>query len=278
MKNKKPSWLIKAYNNPEFLNSPEARSIRVLTELIEPAAKFKKNKVHNTVVFFGSARTLPKNDVLKKIKEIETKIKKSPSSRKLKAESEVAQADLLMSRYYEDAVNLSKKLTLWFKQLKKQKKYFHICSGGGPGIMEAANRGAVEAKGESVGLNISLPMEQNPNKYQTKELSSEFHYFFVRKFWFAYLAKALVIFPGGFGTLDELFELLTLIQTKKSTKKLPVVLFGTEYWNELINFDAMKKWHTIDPKDLNLFKIFDDTDKAFDYLKKHITKYHLKKK
>jgi len=182
-----------------------------------------------------------------------------------------------MSAYYEDAVRLSEKLTHWFNEPQNVEKKFVICSGGGPGIMEAANRGARKAKGLSIGLNINLPAEHYANPYQTKEISFDFHYFFIRKFWFFYLAKALVIFPGGFGTLDELFELLTLIQTEKTKKYMPIVLYGRTYWDELINFDTLVKWGTISRQDLKLFHIIDDVDSAFLFLKKELIKHYLKK-
>ncbi|MBD3426915.1 MAG: lysine decarboxylase [Candidatus Omnitrophica bacterium] len=274
---KRPDWLIKAYDNSEFLHSPAARTLRVLAELMEPATRFRRNKVHNTVVFFGSARSFPQKKAKKKLKQIEQTLasRRTPSA-KLKREHEQAKRDVVMSRFYEDAVRLSEKLTSWFLGLEKKDKYFMVCSGGGPGIMEAANRGATNVKGRSVGLNISIPSEQVPNLYQTKDISCEFHYFFVRKFWFFYLAKALVIFPGGYGTLDELFELLTLIQTKKTKKKMPVVLYGKDFWNEAINFEALIRWGVISKHEVKLFKIFDDPDTAFEYLKENLTKLYVK--
>jgi uncharacterized protein (TIGR00730 family) len=180
-----------------------------------------------------------------------------------------------MARYYEDAVSLSAKLTRWFMSFDSDRQHFRICTGGGPGIMEAANRGAKKVGGQSVGLNISLPMEQEPNPFQSQELAFEFHYFFIRKFWFFYLAKALIVFPGGFGTLDEFFELLTIIQTGKSHKYMPVILYGSEYWDEVMNIEAMAKWGTISKSDLKLFKKFDDIDKAFDYLKAELTAHYV---
>ena len=152
---------------------------------------------------------------------------------------------------------------------------FNVITGGGPGVMEAANLGAERAGGRSVGLNISLPLEQDPNPYQCQELSFEFHYFFIRKFWFVYLAKALIVFPGGFGTLDELFELLTLIQTRKSRKVMPVVLYGTEYWDRVLNFESMIEWDTIARSDNELFKTYDDVDEALEYLKEQISSHYL---
>ncbi|MCP4567334.1 MAG: LOG family protein [FCB group bacterium] len=267
---------LKAYNNPDFLNSPAARTVRVMTEMVEPADRFRRHNVWNTVVFFGSARTLPKSEAEQKLRESKSKLKHKPSSKKLRAEFEQAERDLIMSRYYEDASQLAEKLTTWFDETDTQNRRFLVCTGGGPGIMEAANRGAKKAGGHSVGLNISLPFEQYPNRYQTRDLSFEFHYFFIRKFWFFYLAKALVVFPGGFGTLDEFFELLTLIQTGKSKKHMPVVLYGADYWNKILNIEEMAKWGVIDPADLKLFKTCNNVDEAFEYLKKEITKHHLK--
>jgi len=277
-KKTKHSWLTKAYKNKDFLNSPSARLIRIMSEMIEPAARFRKYGVKDTVVFFGSARTYPRSVASTNLRRTRTIIEKAKfSSPKLKRQYEQAKRDLVMSRYYEDACLLAKKLTHYFKGLRKKGKNFMICSGGGPGIMAAGNQGAKIAGGKSVGLNISLPMEQYPNPYQTKELAFEFHYFFIRKFWFFYLAKALVVFPGGFGTMDELFELLTLTQTGKYRKPLPVILFGRDYWQRVINFDEMHKWGTISKEDLKLIKIFDDVDETFNYLKKQLTKHFINK-
>jgi len=275
-KKKKDSaeWLVKAYKNLPFLNSPAARLIRVMSELEEPKSRFHKYHVKHTVVFFGSARTLPRKEALTNFKKVEEKIERAKNpSQTLRSEFEKAERTLL-SRYYEDAVLLAEKLTHWFLGLKDTHKNFMICSGGGPGIMEAANRGAKKAGGKSIGLNISLPMEQDPNKYQTKDLAFEFHYFFIRKFWFVYLAKALVAFPGGFGTFDEFFELLTLMQTHKTKKHMPVVLYGSEYWNELINFQALINWGMIDKKDMKLFKMIDNVDDAFNYLKNELVRIY----
>ena len=275
-KETKHSWLTKAYKDKDFLNSSSARLIRIMSEMTEPAARFRKYGVKDTVVFFGSARTYSRSVAATNFRRARTIIEKSKfPSPKLKRQYEQAKRDVAMSRYYEDACLLAKKLTRYFKGLRKKGKNFMICSGGGPGIMAAGNRGAKIAGGKSVGLNISLPMEQYPNPYQTKELAFEFHYFFIRKFWFFYLAKALVVFPGGFGTMDELFELLTLTQTGKNRKPLPVILFGRDYWQKVVNFDEMCKWGTISREDLKLFKVFDDVDEAFNYLKKQLNKYFI---
>jgi len=270
---KSHSGLIKAYNNYDFLNSPAARELRILSEMTEPAHRLRKARIFNTVVFFGSARTLPKFVAQKNLKTIETRIEKTGrQTKKMKIDLADALSDLEMSRYYEDAVSLAGKLTTWFNLPQHRRHQFVICSGGGPGIMEAANKGAKMAQGKSIGLNISLPTEQYPNKYQDKDLAFEFHYFFIRKFWFFYLAKGLVIFPGGFGTLDEFFELVTLIQTKKTKKIMPVVLYGKEYWEDVINFKAMARWGMISKSDLKLFKTFSNVDETFEYLKKELTK------
>jgi len=272
-------WLRKAYDNPDFLHSPAARNIRILTEMIEPADRLRRNHIRHTVVFFGSARTLSRTESQQKLKLAEKKLNEaSAPSKELETAVQEAKAEHAMSRYYEDAVILAEKLTLWFNKSENKDKHFRICSGGGPGIMEAANRGAKQANGESIGLNIALPFQQEPNIYQTKDISFEFHYFFIRKFWFFYLSKAMIVFPGGFGTLDELFELLTIIQTGKTRKYMPIVLYGKDYWNELINFEAMLKWGMISKEDLKLFKICDTIDETFTYLKDELTKHYLKKK
>ncbi|MBF0216088.1 MAG: LOG family protein [Candidatus Omnitrophica bacterium] len=268
--------LVKAYNNWDFLNGPDARIVRVLAEMVEPATRFRKLGIRNTVVFFGSARTLPADTAMSNLRAVEAKMRQVKKvSPKLKENYHTAMRNLKTSRYFEDASDLSEKLALWFKQLRKKNIHFSICSGGGPGIMAAANKGAWKAKEKSIGLNISLPMEQYPNPYQDKELSFEFHYFFIRKFWFTYPAKALVVFPGGFGTMDELFELLTLIQTQKTKKYMPIVLYGKEYWEEVINLKKMLDSGYIDASDLKLFKIFDDVNEAFDFLKGELKRHYV---
>ena len=232
-----------AYLNDKFLHSPDARALRILSEFLEPLAHFRREKVRDTVVFFGSAR----------IRE---------------GEGELA-------HYYDDARALARMLTDWSQQYTNSTYRFVVCSGGGPGIMEAANRGAWEAEGKTVGLNIGLPFEQFPNPYITPELSFEFHYFFMRKFWFAYLAKALVVFPGGFGTMDEMMEILTLTQTQKLAKKMTILLYGSAYWKEIINFEALVKYGMISAEDLNLFQFADDPATAFELLKTGLEPYAL---
>ncbi len=263
--------LKKAYKNEEFLTSREARIIRILAEYIEPETRFEKFNIKDTIVFFGSARIIPEDEALKNVELLEKK-KRTKRIEKLLDE---ARKDLVFSKYYEAARELAKKITEWSKEIHNEEHRFIVCSGGGPGIMEAANKGASEAGGVSIGLNISLPFEQEPNPYITRELAFEFHYFFMRKFWFVYLAKAIIVFPGGFGTMDEFFELLTLVQTKKLEKQIPIVLYGKEYWDEIINFDALVKWGTISEGDLKLFKFFDNVDEAFLYIKDELTKEYL---
>jgi len=246
----------KAYTNEQFLLSPEARPLRILAEYYEPSTRFERFSVDDTIVVMGSARH-------KERERAEAELEQVRRSGGDTARGELA---VKMSRYYEDARELSNRLTHWSKGLPEKHRRFVICTGGGPGIMEAANRGASEAQGVNVGLSISLPFEEQENRYITRELAFQFHYFFMRKFWFLYLAKAVVFFPGGFGTLDEMFEILTLVQTRKVRKHLPLVLYGSEYWKRIINFDALVEFGTIDAEDLDLFHFCDSVDEAFDYL------------
>jgi len=266
----------KAYRNKEFLNSPIARPIRLLTEYFEPLDRLQRLDIKDTVVFFGSARTLPADAAKKNLKEL---IKKNAGIKKpgtkILQDIKNAEMDVEMSKYYQDAEELAYRLTKWSKSLRKGNK-FVVTSGGGPGMMEAANRGAQRAKGLSIGLNISLPFEQYPNPYIDEELNFEFHYFFMRKFWFAYMAKALVIMPGGYGTLDELMEVLTLVQTQKLNKKMTIVIYGEEFWRKVVNFEAMAETRMISPEDLKLLKFISNVDEAFEYLKKELTKNYVK--
>lgn len=270
----------KAYKNSKFLNSPAARTIRILSEYLEPQDRLQRYDIRDTIVFFGSARVLPAETAKKNLTALKKKIKKyKPTSKtyqNLKKDIESAEVDLQLSRYYEDTEKLAYMLTKWSMSLKKGNK-FVVCSGGGPGIMEAANKGASRAGGLSIGLNISLPFEQYPNKYITKSLNFEFHYFFMRKFWFAYLAKALVIMPGGFGTLDELMEILTLVQTEKLMKKMTILIYGSEFWKKVLNFDYLVETHMISASDLKLFKYADSPEEAFAYLKEELSKNYVKK-
>lgn len=266
----------KAYSNPNFLNSPDARTIRILAEYLEPESRFSKYKILDTVVFFGSARLISKRAALREYAKIKNSDpKQSPN---FAAKLRRAQQDLMMSRYYEDAVELSKKLTEWSINLGLDQNRFIICTGGGPGIMEAANKGAKLAGGYSIGLNISIPFEQFVNQYVTPQLKFEFHYFFMRKFWFAYLSKALIIFPGGFGTMDELFEILTLVQTGKIKKNLMILIYDEKYWKDILNFDKLADYGMVSKNDLNLFQFCNSIDDAYTIITRHFEKYYLKRK
>jgi uncharacterized protein (TIGR00730 family) len=262
-----------AYEDDEFLHSTDARPIRILAEYLDPLRRFRAQNVQDTVVFFGSARVLSRSSARKNLKQLMngTGHKKADYEAALKRSQKAVE----WSRYYEDARSLAKMLTTWSMSLDTQRNRFVVCSGGGPGIMEAANRGASEAGGKSVGLNIRLPFEQAPNRYITPELLFNFHYFFMRKFWFAYLAKALVIFPGGFGTMDELFEILTLAQTRKLSKKLLVIMFGSEYWNDVLKLEPLAEWGAINADDLKLLCHVDSVPEAFEALKKHLSAHHM---
>ncbi len=263
-----------AYENQPFINSPDGRILRILAEYQEPLSRFRREQIQDTVVFFGSAR-FQGGDAAKKslaaVEKSDTKTSATEQQDSLKR----ARAAVDMARYYEDARRLAFLLTEWSIQIPARRRRFVVTTGGGPGIMEAANLGAHEAGGKSIGLNINLPFEQNPNQYITPSLNFEFHYFFMRKFWFAYLAKALVIFPGGFGTIDELFEILTLAQTDKLAKKILVVIYGSEYWHRIMNFQAFVDAGTVAPQDLNLFKFVDSPEDAFNFLRDGLTEYHL---
>jgi uncharacterized protein (TIGR00730 family) len=246
----------KAYMNQRFLDSRDARELRILAEYLEPLSRFRRLHVNDTIVFMGSARLLSREAATTALSTAEQS----------GADTTAARTALEMSAYYEAARELAHRLTDWSKSLGREEHRFVICTGGGPGIMEAANRGASEAKGLNVGLTISIPNEEFDNPYVSRELHFFFHYFFMRKFWFVYLAKAVVLFPGGFGTLDELFEILTLVQTRKMRKRLPILLFGTKYWSEIINFDALVRNGMINPEDLHLFRQTDSIDEAYDII------------
>jgi len=254
------------YLNTEFLKSPAARTIRILAEYLEPAERLRRARVRDTIVFFGSARALSPEEAAMQLKNVDDEIERAGSLTEELAETRTrAETAVRLARYYQDAVELSRRLTEWSKSLTGNHDFI-ICSGGSGGMMEAANRGASLAGGKTIGLNIQLPHEQAVNSYVPRELVFNFHYFFMRKFWFVYLAKALVIFPGGFGTMDEFFEVLTLIQTSKPRKSMPVVLFGNDYWNDVIDFDAFVRWGTVTAKELQIFHKTDSVDEAYEYL------------
>jgi len=263
-----------AYENEGFLNSPDGRILRILSEYIEPIARFRREQIQDTVVFFGSARFQSRAAAKDKLAELETIGAQLPE-REFERCKKNALAAMEMARYYEDARRLAFLLSKWSIHIPARRRRFVVTTGGGPGIMEAANMGALEAGAKTIGLNIALPFEQMPNPHISPSLNFEFHYFFMRKFWFAYLSKALVIFPGGFGTMDEFFEILTLAQTQKLAKKILVVVYGSEYWNRLINFQTMVDAGTISPEDLELFKIVDSPEEGFEFLRDGLTKYHL---
>ena len=251
----------KAYQDRRFLESKDARALRILAEYLEPLSRFRRYGVQDTIVFMGSARLLSEEKAKTALSEAE----RSGTG------IEAARTAVELSAYYEAARELAKRLTNWSKKLGHEERRFVICTGGGPGIMEAANRGASEAKGLNVGLTISIPNDEFDNPYVSRELHFHFHYFFMRKFWFVYLAKAVVLFPGGYGTLDELFEILTLVQTHKMKKRMPIVLFGAKFWNDIVNFDALVKYGTISPGDLQLFHRTDSIDEAYEIVTRGLT-------
>ena len=262
-----------AYQNEPFLNSSDGRILRIMSEYVEPLSRFRREQIQDTVVFFGSARFHSRTHAEQSLGMLDNGT--TLPVEQLEGERRRALAAVDMARYYEEARRLAFLLTKWSIQIPARRHRFVVTTGGGPGIMEAANLGAHEAGGKTVGLNINLPFEQMPNPYITASLNFEFHYFFMRKFWFAYLAKALVIFPGGFGTLDELFEIVTLAQTEKLAKKILVVIYGSEYWNRVINFQAMVDAGTISQQDLDLVRIVDSPEEGFEFLKEGLTQYHL---
>ena len=270
MDDQKPKAAPLAYENESFLNSPDGRLLRIISEYQEPLARFRREQIQDTVVFFGSARFHNRESTQQRLADLEKN-----GAVASEADRRRALAAVDMARYYEDARRLAYMLTQWSTQIPSRRHRFVVTTGGGPGIMEAANLGAYEAKGKSIGLNIHLPFEQYPNPYITPSLNFEFHYFFMRKFWFAYLAKALVIFPGGFGTMDELFEILTLAQTQKLAKKIVVLIYGSEYWNKVVNFQAFVDAGTVSQEDLDLVRIMDSPEEGFEFLRDGLTKYHL---
>ena len=267
-----PSKQPLAYHDRQFLESTDARPIRILSEYLSPLRRFRQENIQDTVVFFGSARVHSRRTAERALLRLTTaKARRADHAAALRRSRKAVE----WSRYYEDARELAHRLTTWSLSLEEARNRFVVCSGGGPGIMEAAHRGAHEAGGNSVGLNIRLPFEHGPNRYITKGLHFEFHYFFMRKFWFAYLAKALVIFPGGFGTLDEMFEILTLTQTRKLSKKMLVVLYGKDYWDEVLDLQPLSEWGAINERDLKLLCYRDTPETAFEALKDHLIRHHM---
>src|SRR5256885_5060235 len=263
-----------AYLYHEFLESAEARPIRILSEYLEPLRRFREQKIQDTVVFFGSARVDSRERAERALATLRARGVRDVNQ-KYEAELSKSRKAVEWARYYEEARELARLLTRWSNTLQSDNHRFVVTSGGGPGIMEAANRGASEAGGKTIGLNIRLPFEQGANPYITQGLHFEFHYFFMRKFWFAYLAKALVIFPGGFGTCDELFEILTLVQTDKLSKKIQVILYGRDYWSQVLDLKPMAEWGAIAEQDIELLDYADTPGDAFTQLRAHLTEHHL---
>jgi hypothetical protein len=256
----------KAYKNLTFLNSPPARTIRILSEYEEPRQRFLQHGVRDTIVVFGSARARPLDQTLPALESAQSALALNPDDALLQKTVQDGERAVRLSHFYEQARELSRRLTEWSLYREGLRRYT-ICTGGGPGMMEAANRGASEVEnGRSIGLGISLPFEPGVNVYTTKELAFEFHYFFTRKLWFVYLMRACILFPGGFGTFDELFELLTLLQTGKVKRRVPIVLFGTEYWSRVVNFEAMAEYGTVSLADLSMVFRTDSVDDAFRYI------------
>jgi uncharacterized protein (TIGR00730 family) len=260
-----------AYHDPQFLESSDARTLRIVAEYLEPQVRLRRQGVQNTVVFFGSARIPPREEAARELHELEHR-RRGKSARASAPKLETARRAVQMSRYYEEARELARLITRWSLGLKQGPNYLVVCSGGGPGIMEAANRGATEAGGKSIGLNIKLPLEQKPNPYVTPELSFLFRYFFMRKLWFAQPAKAFVAFPGGFGTMDELWEFLTLEQTHKITHQATIMLYGTPFWKRAINFDCLVEAGTVTREDLKLIRFADSPEEAFEILKRNLSR------
>ena len=263
-----------AYLNPDFLDSEEARPIRILSEYLEPLGRFKEQQIQDTVVFFGSARVDSRERAERALRTLRARGERDADAAYEKELHKTRKA-VEWARFYEEARELARLLTSWSLTLRSSNHRFVVTSGGGPGIMEAANRGAREAGGKTIGLNIRLPFEQGLNPYVTEGLRFEFHYFFMRKFWFAYLAKALVIFPGGFGTCDELFEILTLAQTDKLSKKIHVILYGRDYWSQVLDLKPMAEWGAIAEKDVELLDFADTPGDAFEQLRAHLITHHL---
>jgi hypothetical protein len=278
-----------AYENPTFLNGPDGRLIRIVAEYMEPLARFRREHIQDTVVFFGSARFRGREEVDHALELLDNTGSRNaaPSEEQPASVPDIAAgkatelqrkravAAVAMARYYEDARRLAQMLTRWAAKIPSRRHRFVVTSGGGPGIMEAANRGAYEAGGKTIGMNIRLPFEQAPNPYITPSLNFEFHYFFMRKLWFAYMSKALVVFPGGFGTLDEMFEILTLAQTHKLAKKITVVIYGSDYWKKVFNLDELVDTGAISPKDIELFQVADTPEDAFEILRNGLTENYL---
>jgi uncharacterized protein (TIGR00730 family) len=263
-----------AYHDPAFVESPVARPMRILAEYLDPLSRLRRENVGDTIVMFGSARIGPRANAVAKLERAKRRARKHKTAA-VQQKLREARSGVEMSRYYEEARELARRITSWAMTLGTQPRRFVICSGGGPGIMEAANRGASEAGGPSIGLSIQLPHEQWPNRYITPDLNFCFHYFFMRKLWFSQLAKALIVFPGGFGTMDELFEMLTLLQTGKLPGHHMVLIYGRRYWDKVLNWRAMVRAGTITEQEYGLLQFADTVDEAFERIHSGLEKYHL---
>ena len=264
---------VRAYENDGFLQGEDARIIRILSEYLEPKSRLEEQKVRDTIVFFGSARIQPLEETQRRFDDLMRRVEYGADKPNEEEMNEASRA-VRLSRYYEDASMLAQLIVPWASALQGRGKRLVICSGGGPGIMEAANRGASAAGGKSIGLSISLPMEQSINRFVPDDLAFEFRYFFMRKFWFVCLAKAVVVFPGGFGTMDEAFEALTLVQTGKTRGKMPILFYGEDYWRDILHFEALKRWGMISPEDLNLIHFCDEPHQAFEILKREVERIY----
>lgn len=267
-----PKHPVKAYDNKVFIHSNEGRIIRIMAEYLYPEQHFKKYGIKKTIIFFGSARIKPKEEYLEEIEQLKSKLEKVSESNKKQIQRKIADLEhkiKTVAKYYDEAYTLSKMIAEWSKSLAPRNR-FYVCTGGGPGIMEAANKGAHDAGMKTIGLNISLPFEQEPNRYISKELNFEFHYFFMRKFWLVYLAQALIVFPGGYGTIDEMMEILTLRQTGKMKKPRLIILYSSDYWNKVINFDYLVEMGTIGKNDTKIFFFADTPEEAFEILQREL--------
>src|SRR6201981_566778 len=274
---KRPSHLHMAklaYQDPRFMESLAARPLRILAEYFDPLTRLRREKVADTIVMFGSARIHSREKAQHELKEVRAHARGRRSPH-WADRIRLAKSLVEMSRYYEEARELSRRITAWSMTLGMHPKRFVICSGGGPGIMEAANRGAADAGGSSIGLSIQLPHEQRPNPYITEDLNFCFHYFFMRKLWFAQMAKALIVFPGGFGTMDELWEMMTLSQTGKLPKNNLILIYGRKYWDDVLHLKAMVRWGTINESEYKLLQFADNVDDAFEVIRSGLEKYHM---
>lgn len=263
-----------AYFDPRFMTSPAARPVRILAEYLDPYTRLQREGIADTIVMFGSARILPLSRAQRLLARTRQRARRGGVAARRRLQR--AEMAVRMARYYEEARQLAYRITAWALTLGDRPRRFVICSGGGPGIMEAANRGAREAGGKTIGLGIELPREQRSNRYISPELDFQFHYFFMRKLWFAQLAKALIVFPGGFGTMDELWEMLTLLQTGKLPRRHLILIYGRDYWDRVLNWRAMIRHGTITEQEFRLLHFADTVEEAFERVRSTLLKHHMK--